>query len=931
MTSSLDGFLKQFKLPKDSNQIYTHTKIIGGKYAIPESKMDEFFEIYYKEVFENDKECTLTEANSKITQLKIDLDFKYTTDDNVARRVYTQETVDQVIKLYIKNIHEYLHVAKTNMVVFVMEKSGASYDPKNKTYQDTGLKIIRDGIHMMFPGITTHSKIAFKIRDGVLSEIEKVLSKYHFCNSYREIVDESVIERNNWFLYGSTKPNQSAYLVSRVIRYDISEDGDIRLKEFPITDYSTSDYVRMFSILNRDKFPWKIAIKSQYISILEAEGSISKNEYEKHKEESRKRSKRAKKRSAEDLELIKKLVSLLSETRSVEYKPWIELGWCLHNLHNADDTLLDTWIEFSKKAPQYADDADEKCRELWPNMRNEGIELGTLIHWVKIDNPQGYKQLESDDINRLVRLYITKNKLEHNDIGKIFYKKNKHQYIAVCKNKSKYAWYQFDNHRWNELGSHSKLRKDLSDDISLVFNKQAEHFTSMATNMGTEDPNYNSYQEFAQRSLKISQKLRQTAFKNSVITECQDEFVDEAKNFIDKMDENVYLIGCNNGVYDLQRMEFRDGRPDDLITLTTKIDYDPEITWNDSRVIDIMEFISKVLPNKNVRDYVLHIFASCLDGSTKREKLYVFSGSGGNGKSKLIELLDKSLGDYSKGISIALLTKKRADSNAAQPELAQTKGRRVIKFQEAEEGSKINTGLMKELTGGDKITCRGLFQDPIEFKPQFTPFLICNDKPELPPHDDGTWRRVRLIEFISRFIPDESDVDPSRNIFQIDYDLSEKIQTWGEAFLWILTEYYKNYREAGSEIKDPAEVMEYTNNYRKQNDIFNQFFNDCIHKNSLNDVFYLNDAFREYKVWFKDNYQGTGQKPQKKDELQRYFTKKLGPPHDTSDFVHKTANQLTGTCWLGYQLKPYYGGMATSNGMMNSSSTVVNLLNELDK
>jgi P4 family phage/plasmid primase-like protien len=930
MATTLDSFLKPYKLSKESNQVYTHTKLAGGKYCVPKDKLDEFFEIYHTEVFENDKDSTLTEANSKITQIKIDLDFKYTTEDNIARRIYDQETVDEVLKLYIKNIHEYLHVAKSNMVVFVMEKSGASYDPKSKIDQATGLKIIRDGIHIMFPGITTHSNIAFKVRDGVLGEINNMFDKYKFCNNYKEVVDESVIFRNNWFLYGSTKPNQSAYLVTRAIRYEINDEGQISLQEFPVGTYSTKQYVRMFSILNRDSLPWKLAIKSQYLSIVEEDGSVSKNEYERHKEESRKRGKKAKKRSTEDLEFIKKLVALLSENRSAEYKPWIELGWCLHNLHNADDTLLDLWIDFSKKAPQYADEADEKCRDLWPNMRDEGMELGTLIHWVKMDNPDGYKLLMDDDINRIVRVFITKNKLEHNDIGKIYYKKNKHQYIAICKNKSKYVWYKYENHRWSELGSHSKLRKDLSDDISLVFNKQAEYFTGEATKIGSEDPNYSSFQEFGMRALKISQKLKQTAYKNNVLTECQDEFVDEAKNFIDKMDENVYLIGCNNGIYDLQRMEFRDGRPDDLVTMSTKIDYDHDFNWSDQRIIDIMEFISKVLPNKNVREYVLQIFASCLDGSTKREKLYVFSGSGGNGKSKLIELLDKALGDYSKGVSIALLTKKRADSNAAQPELAMTKGRRVIKFQEAEEGSKINTGLMKELTGGDKITCRGLFQDPIEFKPQFTPFLICNDKPELPPHDDGTWRRIRLIDFISRFVPDESDVDPSKNVFQIDYDLSEKINTWGDAFFWILTEYYKKYRAAGSEIKDPEEVMKYTNDYRKQNNIFNTFFNDCIIKNSLNDLFYLNDAFREYKVWFKENFQGTGQKLQKKDELQRYFTKKLGEPHDTNDFIHKTANQITGTCWLGYQLKPYYGGTTTNNTANNTGATI-NLIDELDK
>jgi len=944
---TLEVFMKPFTLDKNSNEIYTHTSLggmAGGKFAVPAEKMNDFFDTYHNEVFGRERDCCLTEANCKITQIKVDLDFRYVTDDGSLKRIYDMDSIVDVVRLYVKHIHKYLYVSKNNMVVFIMEKAGPSFDKKRDLA--SGHFIVRDGIHIMFPGIVTHSRIAHKIRDGVLTEIGYILDKYHFINDYKNIVDEAVIDRNNWFLYGSTKPNQTPYLVTKALRYELSDAngetanvssvdtiGRVMARDIPVTTYSSNDYVRLFSILGKDKSPWKNAVRHEYLHLLEPEGDLVKSEYERRREESRnKRNVRKNVKCKDDeLEVIPKLVGLLDPIRATEYKPWVELGWCLHNLHTADDTLLNVWIEFSKKAPQYADIAENECRDRWGGMREDGLGLGTLIHWVKNDNMAGYKRLMDDNISFKIRDFIKSNKLEHNDIGKIYYGMYRHTYIAICKSKSKFVWYEFKDHRWAELGSHSKLRKELSDQLSHAFTKQGEYFQNLASVGGPADANYLNYIEFTNRANSVAKKLKSCSFKDNVIKECQDEFVDEAKNFIEKLDENPDLIGCINGIYDLKRLEFRDGRPDDLVSMSTKTEYDDSITWSDPRVVEIMNFIRTVIPNDNVREYVMYIFASCLDGYTKREKMYVFSGSGGNGKSKLIELLDKAVGEYSMGVPISLLTKKRADSNAAQPELARTKGSRIIKFQEAEENSKINVGLMKELTGGDKIMCRALFSDPIEFKPQFTPFLICNDKPELPPHDDGTWRRVRLIEFKSKFVPDEADVDPSRNIFLIDYDISNKINTWGEPFLWILIEYYKKFKANGGTIRDPPEVMAYTNSYKMKNDIFNGFMDECVVKDyAMNAVFYLNDAYQEYKKWFRDNY--SGQKPKRKEDLREYLIRRLGKEYDPNECIHKTANQKAkrGTCWLGHRLEPYYASSNDSTGGDVNSGGVLNLLDELD-
>ena len=151
----------------------------------------------------------------------------------------------------------------------------------------------------------------------------------------------------------------------------------------------------------------------------------------------------------------------------------------------------------------------------------------------------------------------------------------------------------------------------------------------------------------------------------------------------------------------------------------------------------MIDFIHKIVPKEAVRNYTLRFLSKCLSGENRDEGFYIWTGSGGNGKSKLIELMQLVLGEYAGGLPVSLITKSRASSNSATPEMERTKGLRLVVMQEPEANESINIGLMKELTGGDMITARQLYHEPMEFKPQFKLAVCTNNLFDIRSNDNG--------------------------------------------------------------------------------------------------------------------------------------------------------------------------------------------------
>jgi P4 family phage/plasmid primase-like protien len=240
-----------------------------------------------------------------------------------------------------------------------------------------------------------------------------------------------------------------------------------------------------------------------------------------------------------------------------------------------------------------------------------------------------------------------------------------------------------------------------------------------------------------------------------------------------------------------------------------------------------------------------------------------------NGKSKLIELFQNCMGKYAVKFPVTLLTRKRADSNACTPEMARAKGCRFGYLEEPGHKESIEIGHLKELTGGDNITARALHKAPIEFKPQFKLALLCNEIPKVPSDEEGTWRRMEVIQFGSKFCENPSEP----NEFAIDKKLSIKLKNWVELFMALLVDvYYVKYKKNG--LKVPYEVIKFTLEYQKNCDSYQDFIIENIEDTSVDtDIITITQIYEDYKKWYEENH-GNRKYAQKK-EFKSYLEKKF--------------------------------------------------------
>jgi P4 family phage/plasmid primase-like protien len=511
-------------------------------------------------------------------------------------------------------------------------------------------------------------------------------------------------------------------------------------------------------------------------------------------------------------QIIKKYLDILDSKYYTEYDKWIKIGFVLHSIN---ENNKDLWSYFSKKWENYDErETSLKWNSFETNTYNHTIY--TLIDIIRNENYNEFEQLIKEIPEHDIK-YLTNH---DNILSRYIYRIYGNSFI--CSNPEKKEWYFFNGQKWKMDNKNNKLRKLI---ITEVYQKISNYIKYLEEN-GIERSIISKYNS-------ILSKIG----SGKELCCLEIEFYND--NFNQIIDQNKDLIGFENGVFELTTGEFRKGKPSDYITLSVGYDYN-YVTENDEIYIELIDLINKILPYKNVRDFTLKALSSCLDGYIRDENFYIFSGkynSGGNGKSTIMDLMLKVLGQYAITTPVTLLTTKRESANNANSALASIVNKRLIVMQEPESTDSIQAGTMKALTGGDRISTRDLNTKQIEFIPSGKMFMCCNALPSINGNDGGTIRRLKITEFVSKFVDDpiQSTTDSSIYEFKIDRNLKSKLSKskYYIVFMNILIKYYNIYIKEG--LIPPTEVIKATKKYEEENNNIRQFVIDNITKTSKKD------------------------------------------------------------------------------------------------
>lgn len=544
------------------------------------------------------------------------------------------------------------------------------------------------------------------------------------------------------------------------------------------------------------------------------------------------------KHNIKDIQKAKDLILLLNDNRANVRQQWLELGYCLHNI---DDSLLGNWIEFSKKSPKFE---VGECEKLWMNMNSNGLTIGSLIYWVQTDNPKNYFSYKYESILKYIKLSYS---MTNDDIARLFYKLKKYD-LKCAQEEPKNIWYLLNDGIWEKLEGTSKIRSMINKDLIYLYRDHLCHLSkkNIADEISEDEKTKNSADIVILG--KLIAKLKNFGFVTEIIKQSIQYFKED--KFIEKLDTDPYILCFGKDLFDLKTCEWRDTLPSDYCSLKCGV---TKANINDKHESLLHSIFLDIFGTEERKSYMINCFSSFLNGSNEKQLFHVWMGKGANGKSVIQGYFKAAFGDYFCDMPTSLITEKEGSSAQANPELCRGRGKRVAFFSEPQEGSKLNNSIIRKWSGGERISCRGLYESSYQYDVLFKAIILCNTKFQMQDvSDDSIPRRCNYVDFKTKF-----DYNPRTSFQRLRNDKYGTIEHWNEmkgSFMNMLINNYIKLKANNLKFDMPKCMIEDKDGFvDSQNEVKEFLKSECTKTDNETDYVTSKNLFGEFINYARKN------------------------------------------------------------------------------
>lgn len=715
-----------------------------GTYFVPDTDYEGLLSLFHSHVCIEKRESSLLEKHSEFTPILIDLDFKYDSAD--VTRVFTQDNIRLFVSMYAKAFFHFFDW-KEPVRFFVQLKSGPILENGKK----------KDGIHIVCPDISLRYTIPFTLREYLLEQniIDQCFP--HVVNPAADVFDKSVIQRNNWFLYGASKPGKEAYAITSCLL--ARPDGGIEETTWEETGV---DCIRLFSLQHGRTVESRIRhredVKDEWNTWESiASPSQSGTKHRKPIVAEIKQNLIEKDDRSVTSEGISKLLKLDGMTWEVSE---MDNGYKLS--HNTLRCLVMGDVDHSTPG--------HSCIFV---QRTHANAFCFSHNTKKLSNPLSgalWKLLANEHTEELIDdVYACRKFVE--SMGDEIHREGETVYIFNTENG---LWESSETALMSAVHRHK---------TNLIFYTISDVGKKTCINYG------GSTKHIKNMLVHLKAVLRNETFMSS------------------NTETSLNYLLFEDGIFHIPTQVFTPGF-DKTKVFTARIPRKFPSLRNHALEEEINRTLF-VLPFKNeaVGKYMKMRLARSIAGCYHDKKFICALGDADSSKGTITKAMRNAFGGYVvewNANHLKYNTHSGADEAKKLSWIFQFEHTRLAISNESRmDKTAMDGNLVKTLSsGGDEMTARKNFGDetPIVLRASF--FYLGNDMPEITPKDSGIQTRIRMIRFTKRFVEHPS----SPNELQADPMIKHKIATteWCDSLFWLIMDAYAFSTE------EPDEVIEET-------------------------------------------------------------------------------------------------------------------------